>query len=217
MAGFISFGTRSPRLHVVAKPGEGVPTVTDGYASIETVTRPLRRGLTRWTGSNPMQLSIPILFDGYRDNRSIEPKIADLEKMAAVDGGEPMHVTIDCTGNIVPHHAEHKWIITGLDFGEAISSHRGRRLRQAITVQVTAVVEAKTEKSIAKRNKGSGNHARRYRVKKGDTLRTIARKVLGTPDRWVDIRRANNITDPRIVGKPGTKIGCTGTILKIPK
>jgi hypothetical protein len=217
VAGFISFSTRSPRLSVVAKPGDGVPVVTDGYGTIETITRPLRRGLTRWTGSNPLTLTIPILLDGYRTGRSIEPQIADLEQMAAVDGGEPMHVTIDCTGNIVPHHDDHKWLVTGLDFGEAISSHRGRRLRQAITVQVTAVVEATTEKSVAKRNKGSGNHARRYRVKAGDTLRSIARKVLGDPDRWVDIRRANNITDPRIVGKPGKKIGCVGTVLKIPK
>lgn len=217
MAPFISFDTRSPKLHVRAHPGDGVPIVTDGYATIETITRPLRRGLTRWTGSNPMQLTIPILLDGYRQGRSIEPAIADLERMAAQGGGEPLEVTIDCTGSIVPHHDEHKWLITGLDFGDAISSSRGRRLRQAITVTVTAAVDAKTEKSIAKRNKGSGSHARRYRVKAGDTLRSIARKVLGDPDRWVDIRRLNNIADPRIVGKPGKKPGATGTILKMPK
>ena len=215
-ARFISFSTRSPRLHVRAFPGDGVPTVTDGYGTIETITRPLRRGLTRWVGSNPMQLSIPILLDGFRRGVSIEPAIADLERMAAVGGDEPLEVTIDCTGDLVPHHDEHKWLITGLDFGEAVSSARGRRLRQAITVQVTAVVNAATEKSVAKRG-GGGTHARTYRVKAGDTLRSIARKVLGDPDRWVDIRRLNNITDPRIVGKPGNKKGCIGTILKMPK
>lgn len=214
---FISFTSKGPRLVVSAFPGEGAPTVTDGYGTIETITRPLRRGLTRWTGSNPMQLSIPILLDGYRAGRSVEPQITNLERMAAVNGGEPLEVTIDCTGDLVPHHDEHKWFITGIDFGEAVISSRGLRLRQALTLQVTAKVSATSEKSVAKRGRGSTNHARSYRVKAGDTLRSIARKVLGNPDRWVDIRRLNNISDPRIVGKPGKKRGAVGTILKMPK
>lgn len=214
---FISFTSKGPRLVVSAFPGEGAPTVTDGYGTIETVTRPLRRGLTRWTGSNPMQLSIPVLLDGYREGRSVEPQITNLERMAAVNGDEPLDVTIDCTGDLVPHHDEHTWLITAIDFGEAVLNSRGYRLRQALTIQVTAKVDAKSEKSVARRNKGPKQHARSYRVKKGDTLRSIARKVLGDPDRWVDIRRLNNISDPRIVGKAGRKPGAIGTILKMPK
>lgn len=213
---FIEFSSRSPRIRVRARPGDGVPTVTDGYATIETITRPLRRGLTRWTGSNPMQLSIPILLDGWSDGVSIEPQIADLERMAAVDGGDPCEIAIEATGKLVPHADEHSWYITGLDPGEAILDRRGRRRRQAFTVTVTAVVTANTEKSIARRQQG-GHHARQYRVKSGDTLRSIARKVLGDADRWTDIRRLNNITDPRIVGTPGTRKGCIGTILTMPR
>jgi hypothetical protein len=214
---FISFTSKGPRLSVVMHPGDGAPTVTDGYGSIETITRPLRRGLTRWTGSNPMIVSIPVLLDGYREGRSVEGAIANLEKMAGVNGDEPLDVAIDCTGDLVPHHDEHTWLLTGIDFGEAVLNSKGVRLRQALTLQVTAKVTATTEKSIAKRNKGSKQHAKSYRVKAGDTLRSIARKVLGDPDRWVDIRRLNNITDPRIVGKPGKKPGSIGTVLKMPK
>lgn len=216
----VTFSSRSPRVTVRMFPGEGVPTVVDGYANIETITRPLRRGLTRWVGSNPTQVSIPVLFDGWRRGESVEPDIADLERMAGLAGGvatEPLNITISSTGKLVPHEDDGEWFITGIDWGEALSSASGRRLRQAATITVTRIILAQSERSVAKRQQGNKHHARSYRVKKGDTLRSIARKVLGDPDRWVDIRRLNNISDPRIVGKAGRKPGAIGTILKMPK
>lgn len=214
---FISFTAKSPRISVTAHPGESAPIVTSGYGNLETVTRPQRRGLTRWTGSDPMQLSIPILFDGFRSGRSVENQIADLERLAGVEGDANPKVTINSTGDLVPHQDEHKWFITGLDFGDAILSANGKRIRQAITVTATAVVDETTKEWAIKRKAGAAKHARSYRVRSGDTLRSISRKVLGDSSRWIEVRRLNNIADPRIVGKPGNKTGAVGTVLKMPK
>jgi LysM repeat protein len=213
----VTFTSVSPRLVVTAHPGDSQPVVTDGYGTVETVTRPLRRGLTRWVGSNPPQVSIPILLDKFRTGESVEGDIDDLERMAGLPGGEPLHVKITATGNLVPHAADFEWYITGLDWGDAVLNSKGNRLRQRATVTVTAIIEAATEKSIAKRHKPKHHHAGTYRVKSGDTLKSIAKKVLGDVSRWVAIKRLNNIADPRVVGKPGKKKGAVGTVLKMPK
>ncbi len=42
----------------------------------------------------------------------------------------------------------------------------------------------------------SGLENREYTVKAGDTLASIAEELLGSPDRWTEIARANNIQNP---------------------
>lgn len=213
----ITFTTASPRLSVRCVPGDGAPTVTDGYGNIETITRPLRRGLTRWTGSNPMQLSIPIIIDGFRHGHVIEPAIADLETMAGAGGDAPLHVSISGPGKLIPHADEWDWYISAIAWGDAVSNSEGRRVRISATITATAIIEAKSEKSIAKRGGGGHKHPTTYRVKAHDTLKSIARKVLKDVSRWVEIKKLNGITDPRVVGKPGKKKGAIGTVLKMPK
>lgn len=214
---FIAFVCTSPKVTVRAFPGDSAPTVEDGYASVETITRPQRHGLTRWTGSNPMQLSIPILLDGFRHGVSVEPEVADLEQLAGVGGGEPLRVAINSTGKLVPHEDDHSWFITGITWGDQVLNSRGRRVRVAATITVTAIVESALEKSIAKRGKKPKHHPATYRVKSGDTLKSIARKVLGDVGKWKAIKKINGISDPRVVGKPGKKKGAIGTVLKMPK
>lgn len=205
-------------IRVRADPGDGPPTIVSGFGNIEAVSRPGRRALTRWSGSDPLVLSVPILLDKFLDNTNVEREISDIEILAGVkDEGKQPRVKLTGTGELVPWAGIHEWYITGIEYGPAILSASGRRQRQFLTLTVTAVVDAETEKSVAKRNRRKGTNARSYRVKAGDTLRSISRKVLGTPDRWIEIRRLNNITDPRIVGTPGTRKGCTGTMLAMPR
>lgn len=213
----VTFASRSPRLTVRCFPGKSAPEVTGGYGVIANVTRAQRRSLTRWSGAEPITLSIPILLDSFGRGRSVEPQKAGLERMAGI-GGETLKVKITGTGQLVPHADEvDQWYITSIDWEDSLLDTHGRRVRQFATINVAQVVEATTEKSLAKRAAGKGTHARSYRVRAGDTLRSISRKVLGTPDRWAEIRRLNNISDPRIVGKPGNRRGHVGSMLKMPK
>lgn len=216
MARFVSFTTTDrPVRRVSCLPGDGPPVPVDGSAIIEQVARPGLRALTRERGWNPVSLDIPILLDGFRRNRSVEPEIAQLERMAG-RSGQPHTVKLDGTGSLVPYSGL-TYYITNIDYGDQLLSAAGERVRVSATVTVVQVVQAETEKSIAKRTKARAKHAKSYRVKKGDTLRSISRKVYGTPDRWDDIRRANDISDPRIVGTAGKRKGCTGTTLRMPE
>lgn len=212
----VTFTSRSPRLSVRCHPGEGAPEITGGFGNISNVTRSQRRSLTRWSGSEPVTLAIPILLDGFRRGQSVEAAKERLERMSGVSGMNPK-VKITGTGKLVPYADDFDWYITGIDWAESLLDVYGRRVRQFGTVNVCQVVDAATEKSLAKRAAGKGTHARSYRVRAGDTLRSISRKVLGTPDRWAEIRRLNNITDPRVVGHPGSRRGNTGTVLKMPR
>jgi LysM domain len=214
----VTIRSDSPDVRVRALPGESAPTVVSGFGSIESVSRPGRRSLTRWTGSEPLVLSVPILLDAFRDGTNVEQEITDLERLAGVSGaGRPARVKLSGTGELIPWAGAHEFYITGIDYGEELLSASGRRQRAFLTLTVTACVDAETEKSLGKKNGDGKKHPRSYRVKAGDTLRSISRKVLGTPDRWAEIRRLNDISDPRIVGKPGHRKGNTGTVLSMPK
>lgn len=215
-APYIQFTTTDrPVKRVRCLPGDGPPVPTDGQAIIETVPRPRLRSLTRERGWEPVQLDIPILLDRFRENRSVEAAVARLEAMAG-RSGQPHTVKVDGTGALMPYSGL-TFYITNIEYGEQILSPLGNRQRVAAVVTVMQVVQAETEKSIAKRTKAKAKHASSYKVRKGDTLRSISRKVYGTVDRWDDIRRANNISDPRIVGTVGRRKGCVGTTLRMPQ
>jgi hypothetical protein len=88
----------STELSFHVMPGDGAPTIRDGYAMIDTVDRPQRTGLTMFNGYNPIALDVPIRFEshyeggdrprrgqdrqGKRSGSEIEQDIALLERMA---------------------------------------------------------------------------------------------------------------------------------------
>src|SRR5215831_19260624 len=66
--------------------GDGSPNLTDGVTTWDTVQRPKRTSLTRYSGRTPFTQDIPILFDGVTidppdDNQ--EPRIHKLQRMAS--------------------------------------------------------------------------------------------------------------------------------------
>lgn len=224
---YVEFWAPGPRLRVRVLPGDGHPQVSDGYGGFETVTRPFRIGLTRWTGFNPIAVDIPILFDAFRAGDSVEDDIKRLERMAGRDTGlarEPFELRIRSPGRLVPHQDACTWVITSIDWGDAVTRTDGKRMRQAATVSVLQLVEDAREvnRSAARRRaeeKKKRHHPRKHVVKKGETLQKIARKVLGDESRWHEIRTLNHIADPRKVGKctDKHKAGCIGSNLRIPR
>jgi hypothetical protein len=66
------------------------PTITDGYAIFETVTRPGRTGVNKFDGYNPLEMVLTLDFEAFGDSAltdpgpgaQIEANIRTLERMA---------------------------------------------------------------------------------------------------------------------------------------
>jgi hypothetical protein len=136
------------------------PLIKDGYATYDTISVPGRKGITHFTGYNPMQMDVPIQFEAYAwgDGSQIESDIRTLERMAgrglyagnAV--GPPSVVRLSVTdnrGRVVPliptsyqwtskTQNAPTWRITAIAWDANPLRHiSGRRIRQKAVVSVS--------------------------------------------------------------------------------
>jgi hypothetical protein len=136
--------------------GDKAPTVKDGYANYTTVNRPERVGLTQFTGYNPVQLVVPIRFEGVIGGAGadIEGDISLLERMAgrgigADAVGAPPVVRVSVLSSLgvrvplIPSNyqwspsntAAPVWRIETLDWDDdPLRNRAGNRIRQLATV-----------------------------------------------------------------------------------
>jgi LysM repeat protein len=200
---------------LIDSPGVSVSGGLDG--GWETITRPRNVGVRNWTGYTPLELTIPILFDNWQDQKSIEDDLATLEALTGRGKGygsrnEPPTVTLSTPsgfGALVPHNFNGESLTWDLavEWGDALRRRQqpdgsgGHRVRQAGTVTATqhAGDALLKELSAAKRNNAHAARRKIHVVKKGETLQKISRIEYGTADRWQDIAVANGIRDPRHV------------------
>lgn len=204
---------------VTALLGDGYPTESapSGWG---IVARPKRKGLTTWAGQDPATLTVPILLDGYADNRSVERDINTLRSMMRfrTKRGETPLVKI---AGPVPR-TRNEWVLADIQYGEEIRRQKdGRRVRAFMQltfleyvpgdVMVKDKSPAKAAQDRQKTKKGEPSKAsgKTYRIKSGDTLSRIAVRFLGDAGRWREIARLNNIRDPRRL-KVGAKIRIPG-------
>jgi len=186
------------------------PPTVEGYAQWRTQPRPLLKPLTVYEGQNPLVLTLPLLFDGFALEQSVEPFIDIVERMAvpAAENQDPPSVQVL---GPVPHSGE-TWVITGIAWGDAEYTRSRRRSRQYFTLTLTEFIRADRVVSPARRKRARTAPAnrrgrmRRYTVRPGDTLTKIAARVLGDHRRWKEISVANNIKDPSVVLKTGSVI-----------
>src|SRR4051812_1555709 len=183
--------------------GDEAPKMTGGGGGWQTIARPRRVGVTVWTGREPYQMDVSVLFDGWADNDSQEDQIRALNQMQmGGDLKEPPTIEID--GGVPVSGA--KWVMT-IDWGDDVIWQVGQggamyRTRQDAVLHLTQY-NAQDELKV----KGGGNlqTPRRYTVRKGDDLRSISQHMYGTPNRWKEIQSANNLRDPKkittLVGK----------------
>lgn len=223
--GFIVFASWDPPYYCSVLLGEGNGTPTEGYGGWSVVDRDRRRGLTEYTGSKPLEIVIPILFDNFLAGETIEPAIKQLEKMAGLghndeDGPEPPLITFN-SGGVIPYDAHDSvakdWVITSLEWGECLRNNAGNRIRQKATVTVTQYINddvlsrmspSKKRKKTKKKNstkratRKQGARNKIYIVKRnGESLKTIAKSELGDSNRWHEIAKLNNMRDPRATRK----------------
>lgn len=187
---------------IVVYRGNGAATPTGGGGRWEVVNRPKRRSVTLWRGTDPFTMDVPILFDAWELEDSVEAAIARVSSIRFSDADlqEPPHLRIN--GALPVKGAT--WVITDITWGTQViwnvSGTRQFRHRQDATLHLLQYVsqeafkgikEFKIRDTVLVNNKGQG----------------IEHHSGGDPKTKKEIQKKNGIRDPKVIKrKPGKKI-----------
>lgn len=202
---FVLIRAPSRGLRLVVRLGDGSPRTSGGVGGWESVARPGRRPLVAWRGvQDPLRMHLPILFDGFPD-RSVESEVRTLEKMGGLDRGDPEPPLLVIEGAL-PHDqsraAQNRWIIEGIEWGDAYRRPDGHRVRQA--AEVTLIEH--TEDDHLERVRPLRTPRFRYvRARQGDTFERLAARVLGTKRLGARLARLNGKRSPDLRLKAGQR------------
>jgi hypothetical protein len=179
---------------VVALLG-GEPAKPTGYGGWQSIPRPKRTPMSDWVAGEHPRMPLPILLDGFRENRSVQQSFDRLEAMARKKG-QKRPPTVSIAGPV--HHTDVVWVIENIDWGDSYRNDDGVLVRQPATLELMefepgdVVTSSQRARDLAVFGPGS-----RYNVRAGDTLMKIAARKLGDADRWKEIAELNNLRDPR--------------------
>jgi LysM repeat protein len=186
------------------------PIVVAGYGGWSRTSRPRRQALTEWVGRDSISVQCEFLVDTYEDNQGtfVEDSIAYLEYLAGVGENDPIPPLFELGSKpdaLMPHGAHRApgrfWFVDSIswDADTVIYNESGNRVRAGGTVVVTRFVQDERLKPITvtqkHKSKKKGAKVKRYTVRKGDTLHSIAARkdVYGDSKKWKKIAEANKI------------------------
>ena len=193
---------------------------TSGTTSFLGVNRPRRPDYTEFQGTSLMQLDIPVLLDGAATNTSVEAMCNAVEswKVARTSTGQPPILALH--GPVPGTHRQ--WVLETTAWSTAIRRITdGERIQQTLTLTLVEYVDAQitfvSPAAAAQARQQdqtaavpgavpppAGAH-RAYIVAQGDTLSSIAAKLLGSWSDWTKIAAANNLRDPNAI-IPGQRL-----------
>lgn len=156
---------------------------------ISTTPRPGRASFTEWTGREPFQTVVPIMFDNFVRGQSVEAKIDVLERFALKAQGAPEPPTVRLEGPIPDRVRRQGWWISdirpvdGRPTLYAVSGDRQRDLGRSRVVWDIYLTERVVENDLeAQTGAGAqGIHVRTTETLKGERLRDVARRIYRDP------------------------------------
>jgi len=140
--GWVQIVSADPPIVLFTRLSDQRPNIDQGYGGWTEVARPRRPTLSVWIGSPALRMSLPLLFDRWREGDSIEGQLADLETLAAPSAadGAPPRIRLSAQGGIVPRQ-EKTWVIDNLTWGDgALTNRDGDRIRQQVTLSLLEYV-----------------------------------------------------------------------------
>lgn len=174
----------------------------------QIIDRPRQKALTQWMDSSPMQLDLTLIIDGA--GGSIEPQCSLVFEWQYPKHGQQQPPVLAITGPVDAKARSLYWVIytVKFDLDKVIRNpSSGARTQQNLTLSlyeyVPATASVLTHLSPARiahstlAAQGVGITRRSYTVKSGDTLATIAARVLGDFSLWPQLAAINKIRDPR--------------------
>jgi nucleoid-associated protein YgaU len=164
--------------------------ITGGLGEWQEVMIPRDDPYSEWTGRHLYTATLDILFDGWDfKRRSVEPDLKTLDTLAKRIPGTLSPPSLRIWGAIPKWGLP--WVITSIDYGDVIRDlHTGNRLRQAATV---SLLEYRPEETVIRTHHVAhkAKPPQKVKVKRGDTLKSIAARYLGNSSKWQQIEKAN--------------------------
>lgn len=176
-------------LSVTCLLGADGAKITGGFGTWETVAVPRNLALTQWQGQALMTMDISLMIDDWHRQNSVEPALKKLEALAVRQPGMLTPPSLRLVGPVP--YPKLRWVITGIDYGDALRNKRtGARMRQELTVHLLQY-RAETDLMELPRAKATAKPPRKYKVKKGDDLKELAKRFYHNAKKWQLIEKAN--------------------------
>lgn len=207
-AGYVRLTCSDPKFDRTFLLAEDSPKLTDAVGGWEIVTRPRQIAMTVWQGSNPCQLEVAVILDGYAAGVSQEPAIRELVAAGRGDEeSEPSPWTIDG----IPWLPADEWVLNAVEPGDRVIRRTSdfSRVRQDYVLTFLEYVPPEYVQLRAKARQGAKAKTTSYTVKKGDTPASVARK---RRCKWTDIRDLNKT----VVTKGAKQALRAGSRIRVP-
>lgn len=205
--------TADRRRSLTAWLGPNQPTITDGVGGWSEVTRPRKPGGVEWLGTAPVKATVELLLDAFAGGGTIVNALNSARVMAPLDPSTEPPVVYVYGVAVIPSTVP--FVVSSLDLSDWQLRKDGQPARVTATFGLLEhrVGDVVTRTSPAKRSSsrngtGGRGKARTYTMRKGDTLGSVAAKLLGSASKWTVLRDLNHLRDPNHVK--------VGFVLKLP-
>jgi hypothetical protein len=152
--GFVTVTSHDPPVQVTARMWQDRPTIDAGYGGWNEIARPHRPPITTWGSPPGLRMTLPLVLDGWRAGATVEGQVSQLERLGrpTASDGRPPRLTVRSPGSAIPHQ-DRTWIVSDLQWGDALMNDDGNRVRQQVTLLLLEYVEDEylVERSAANR------------------------------------------------------------------
>jgi len=144
----------------------------------------------QWTSGNPAQLSFELFFDRYEENSSIRGDIERILTLTVISGELHRPPMVDFVWGDFAFHGVFKQV--QITYTMFLTSGQPCRAKVQCSME-EALDEASAGRSSPAQ---SPDHAKMRRLKRGETLHSIAATEYDDPNEWRRIADANGIDNP---------------------
>lgn len=194
---------------VDAMLGDSPVLLQGGDAIVEEFQRLRRVSAIDYQGQTLYRLPVTIVLDGYREDTSVEADLSILRAMARPKKGGVRLPVVNLSGPI-PGTSIDWWLeaMTEMDLVER-SDSGAVRIRQGVELQFVQYVAV--DIALISRNKTKPGAFKLVKLKRGQTMLTLAKIHLKNTKRWKEIAALNKLRGPRFPAK------WVGRNVKVPK
>jgi LysM repeat protein len=182
--------------------GPNEATLSDGVGGWSEVSRPRKPGAVEWLGTAPLKATLELLLDAFAGGGTIINALNSARTMAPLDPAKEPPVVYVSGVYLIPSTIP--FVVQSLDLSDWQLRRDGQPARCTATFGLLEhrVGDVVTRTSPAKRStsrNGTSAKARTYTIRQGDTLGSVAAKLLGSASKASVLAKLNGIRDPNHV------------------